>query len=144
MVVLGGFFGAIAGVSGTLISGSAAKIPTGPVIVLCMSVIVFFSMLFAPNRGLVLNWFRSRANRHSLRTQTVLADLNTLALQHPNEERGHSIAVLRSMNANPEGVSLILSQLKDQGHAQELSKDAWALTQSGHAEADKTLKKEAE
>src|SRR5688572_2756424 len=41
MVILGGFFGAIAGVSGTLISGSAAKIPTGPVIVLCMSVIVF-------------------------------------------------------------------------------------------------------
>jgi manganese/zinc/iron transport system permease protein len=144
MVILGGFFGAIAGVSGTLISGSAAKIPTGPVIVLCMSVIVFFSMLFAPNRGLVANWFRSRANRHSLRTQTVLADLNTLALQHPHEERGHSIAVLRSMNASPEGVSLILSQLKDQGYAQELSKDAWALTQSGHAEADKTLKKEAD
>ena len=53
MVILGGLFGALAGVSGTLISGSAEKLPTGPVIVLCISVIVLFSMLFATNRGLV-------------------------------------------------------------------------------------------
>ncbi|MEN9563073.1 MAG: hypothetical protein RIR73_1317, partial [Chloroflexota bacterium] len=125
MIVLGGLFGAIAGVSGTLISGSAEKLPTGPVIVLCMSVIVLFSMLFATNRGLVWNWFRNLQNRRQLRAQAVLADLNTLAMQHPNEERGHSTAVLRAMSTNPEGVSLALSQLKEQGFAQELGKDAW-------------------
>ncbi|HRK91613.1 MAG TPA: metal ABC transporter permease, partial [Anaerolineales bacterium] len=88
MVILGGLFGAMAGVSGTLISGSAEKIPTGPVIVLCMSAIVLFSMLFATNRGLVWNWFRNLQNRRQLRAQAVLGDLNTLAMQHPNEARG--------------------------------------------------------
>lgn len=143
MVILGGLFGALAGVSGTLISGSAEKLPTGPVIVLCMSIIVMFSMLFATNRGLVWNWFRNLHNRRSLRAQAVLSDLNTLAMQHPNQERGHSSAVLRSMSTNPDGVSLALQQLKEKGLAQELGKDAWALTSAGLDEAGKTEEKEA-
>jgi manganese/zinc/iron transport system permease protein len=143
MVILGGLFGALAGVSGTLISGSAEKIPTGPVIVLCMSAIVLFSMLFAVNRGLVWNWFRNRKNRHHLRAQAVLSDLNTLAMQHPNQKRGHSSVVLRAMSTNPDGVSLALQQLKEQGYAQELAKDAWALTQAGLDEAGKSQEKEA-
>lgn len=143
MVILGGFFGAVAGVSGTLISGSMEKLPTGPVIVLCISVIVVFSILFATNRGLVWNWFRARKNRHQIRAQAVLADLYTLALQHPNTEHGHSIVVLRAMSSNPEGVPLALGQLKEQGLAREMSRDVWAVTNTGLAEAGKT-EKEAE
>jgi manganese/zinc/iron transport system permease protein len=144
MVLLGALFGAIAGVSGTLISGSLEKLPTGPVIVLCMSIIVVFSMLFAANRGLVWNWLRSRKNRHQIRAQAVLADLNTLALQHPNEEHGHSSAVLRAMSPNPDGVTLALSQLKEQGFAREISRDVWALTDDGLTEAGKSTEEEAE
>ena len=104
MVILGGLFGALAGVSGTLISSATEKLPTGPVIVLCISVIVLLSMLFATNRGLLWNWIRSQQNRHRLRARAVLADLNTLAMQHPDQEHGHSTAVLRAMSTNPEGV----------------------------------------
>jgi hypothetical protein len=82
-------------------------------------------------------------NRRSLRAQAVLSDLNTLAMQHPNQERGHSSAVLRSMSTNPDGVSLALQQLKEKGLAQELGKDAWALTSAGLDEAGKTEEKEA-
>jgi manganese/zinc/iron transport system permease protein len=144
MVLLGALFGAIAGVSGTLISGSMEKLPTGPVIVLCMSIIVVFSMLFAANRGLVWNWLRSRKNRHQIRAQAVLGDLNTLAMQHPNEEHGHSSAVLRAMSPNPDGVTLALSQLKEQGFAREISRDVWALTDDGLTEAGKSTEEEAE
>lgn len=144
MVVLGGFFGALSGVAGTLISGSAEKLPTGPVIVLCISVIVLFSMLFAANRGLVWNWFRSLQNSRSLRARAVLADLNTLAMQHPDEQHGHSSAVLRAMSPNPDGVSHALKRLKERGLARETSKDVWALTQAGLDEAGRMSKKEAE
>ena len=44
-------FGALAGIGGALVSTSGAKLPTGPVIVLCISAVVVFSVLFAPNRG---------------------------------------------------------------------------------------------
>ena len=138
MVLLGGAFGAFSGVSGTLISSSGANLPTGPLIVLCMTIIVIVSFLFAPNRGIVWNWFRTRANRRTLRARAVLSDLHTLAMQHTGEERGHSIAVLRSMSANPDGVSYALGQLKERGQAYEISKDVWSLTKSGMDEANRS------
>ena len=53
MVCLAAFFGAIAGVTGAIISSTTTRIPTGPMIVVCASVIFLFSLGFAPNRGLV-------------------------------------------------------------------------------------------
>jgi manganese/zinc/iron transport system permease protein len=144
MVILSGFFGALAGVIGTLISGSLERLPTGPIIVVCVSLIFLFSMLFATNRGLVWNWIRSRRNSHNLRAQAVLADLNTLALQHPDQEHGHSVAVLRAMSTNPNGVSFALRQLQQRGQAREVGHDIWALTDSGLAEAGENFEKEAE
>ena len=144
MVILGGLFGALAGVSGTLISSSAEKLPTGPVIVLCISVIVLFSMLFAPNRGLLWNWMRAQQNRRRLRARAVLADLNTLAMQHPDQEHGHATAVLRAMSTNPEGVSHALHQLQERGHAREVSHDVWALTDAGLTQAKKNSRQETE
>lgn len=58
MVVLSALFGALSGVSGALISSATEKMPTGPVIVLCISAIVLVSLLFAPARGLA--WKRLR------------------------------------------------------------------------------------
>ncbi|HSK87660.1 MAG TPA: metal ABC transporter permease [Anaerolineales bacterium] len=144
MVLLGGLFGALAGVGGTLVSSSAERLPTGPVIVLCVSVIVLFSMLFATNRGLLWNRIRSQRNRRKLRARAVLADLNTLAMQHPNEEHGHSIAVLRAMSTNPDGVSHALRQLEERGHAREVSHNVWALTEAGLTEASHNLKDRTE
>jgi manganese/zinc/iron transport system permease protein len=144
MILLGGLFGAFAGVSGTLISSSAEKLPTGPVIVLCISVIVLFSMLFATNRGLLWNWIRSRQNRRKLRARAVLADLNTLAMQHPDQEHGHSMAVLRAMSTTPEGVAHALKQLEQRGHAREVSHDLWALTNEGLAQAKRNAENGSE
>jgi len=144
MIILGGLFGALAGVGGTLISSSAERLPTGPVIVLFVSVIVLFSMLFATNRGLVWSWIRSQRNRRTLRARAVLADLNTLAAQHPDQEHGHSVAVLRAMSVNPDGVSHALRQLQERGHAREVSHDAWALTEAGLQQAEKNSRNETE
>lgn len=60
MVLLSSFFGALAGAAGTLLSSAASGLSTGPTIVLCASAIVLFSILFAPNRGLLANWIRRR------------------------------------------------------------------------------------
>ena len=144
MVLLGGLFGALAGVGGTLISSAAERLPTGPVIVLCISVIVLVSMLFATNRGLLWNWLRAQQNRRTLRARAVLADLNTLAMQHPNQEHGHSTAVLRAMSTNPEGVSHALRQLQERGHAREVSHNVWALTEDGLMQAEENVRQEVE
>ncbi|MCO5177269.1 MAG: metal ABC transporter permease [Thermomicrobiales bacterium] len=69
MVVLAGVFGAAAGVTGAMISVSARQIPTGPMIVLCVTALVIVSLLFAPERGIVWDSLRRRAL-----TRSVLAD----------------------------------------------------------------------
>ncbi|CAN5519699.1 iron chelate uptake ABC transporter family permease subunit [soil metagenome] len=63
MIFLSAIFGAIAGVAGSIISVQAARIPTGPMIVLCMTLIVLISILFAPARGIVWEAIRLRRAR---------------------------------------------------------------------------------
>jgi manganese/zinc/iron transport system permease protein len=70
MIFLAAGFGALAGVSGTIISSTAARIPTGPTIVLCATVLVGISIAFAPNRGLLWNRMRQQRNRHNLKWTT--------------------------------------------------------------------------
>lgn len=58
MVLLAAIFGAFSGVVGTAISSSVTKLPTGPTIVICLSCITIFSLLFAPNRGIIYKLYR--------------------------------------------------------------------------------------
>lgn len=59
MVLLSALFGSISGVMGAIASASIPKLPTGPSIVLVVSFIVFFSLFFSPQRGLVWEWIRN-------------------------------------------------------------------------------------
>ena len=62
MVILAGIFGMMAGVTGAVMSSLVDRLPTGPMIVIAASVIVLFSLLFAPGRG-VLSTLRARHRR---------------------------------------------------------------------------------
>lgn len=67
MVILAAFFGAICGVAGTAISSMTSKMPTGPVIVICITTIALISILFAPGRGIVYGMYRHKRNRDLLK-----------------------------------------------------------------------------
>jgi manganese/zinc/iron transport system permease protein len=69
MVALSALFGAGAGIIGALISSGAINVPTGPVIVLCITLIVIVSLLFAPARGIVWESMRQARRRRQLRAQ---------------------------------------------------------------------------
>lgn len=60
MVLLAALFGALAGVSGALLSISQQRMPTGPLIILSLTAVVATSLLFAPARGLVWERLRRR------------------------------------------------------------------------------------
>ena len=136
MVALSALFGAVAGVSGALISSSTARIPTGPTIVLCISAIVLVSMTLAPNRGLVWNWIRHQRNRRQLRVEMVLDDLYALTLQHEDLEHRHSVAVLNAMSAGRGGVKGSLEELESRGWARRVGTE-WTLTPKGLDEAER-------
>jgi manganese/zinc/iron transport system permease protein len=69
MVSLAAIFGAVSGVAGTAISSLTAKFPTGLAIVVCISLIVIVSVLFAPGRGILHQLYRRRKNKLRLKLE---------------------------------------------------------------------------
>jgi manganese/zinc/iron transport system permease protein len=137
MVFLSSVFGAVAGVSGAIISSSTSKMPTGPTIVLCISTIAIFSILFAGNRGLIWRWAKEQKNRRKLQLDAVLSDLYILAKQHGEINHGHSIEVLRTMSIGHGGVDRSLKELQSRNFVTRTPDNNWILTESGLEEAKK-------
>ncbi|MGQ0793386.1 MAG: metal ABC transporter permease [Deltaproteobacteria bacterium] len=140
MIVLSALFGALSGVTGAIISASTDHLPTGPTIVLCVSLIVLLSLVFAPNRGIAWRWIRDRRNSRKLQSEAVLEDLYSLAVRHKNLEHAHSVSVLRLMNPNPAGVQRGLAELEKRGLTRKTGADSWALTPLGASEAGRLAK----
>lgn len=67
MIALAALFGALSGLAGALISVSDEGIPTGPMIILSLTVIVLLSLFLAPERGLVWDAMRRRKLRLEIR-----------------------------------------------------------------------------
>ncbi|HLU35497.1 MAG TPA: iron chelate uptake ABC transporter family permease subunit [Thermomicrobiales bacterium] len=71
MLLLAGFFGAAAGVTGAVLSVQASRLPTGPMIILALTAIVLVSIFFAPNRGILPDAIRRRRQREAIRRTGV-------------------------------------------------------------------------
>lgn len=138
MVLLSAAFGALAGVVGSLVSAGAEGLPTGPVIVLCISAVVVISLLLAPNRGLVWTAVDRLRRRRKLRAEVVLADLYALYRQHAPEERGHEVGALVASrpDADETGVRRTLDALRERGWAREIPGEGWVLTPDGREAAE--------
>lgn len=139
MLILAALFGALAGVSGAVISSMGSGLSTGPVVVLTVSAIVVVSLLFATQRGLVWNWIRRKRSSRKLRLDAVLTTLYKLAQQHNDLRYPHSVETLRAMNWQRGGVRKSLSVLAEQGLVQETTPGEWALTDLGIARAEQAF-----
>jgi manganese/zinc/iron transport system permease protein len=99
--------------------------------VLAASVIVTFSFLFAPLRGIVWRWARQRRAARSLRADAVIESLHALARQHPGEAHGHTAAVLRTMTPGATSAIPTLRDLRERGMVRSDLTGRWALTDAG-------------
>lgn len=130
MIGLSALFGAVAGVSGALISATRENLPTGPLVVLSMSAILLVSLFLAPLRGLVWDWARTRQNRRRVHLERLLLDAHVLDTHQAltplalAERRRESVAVaLRNLEA-----------LRSLGWAQA-SEKGFVLTPAGDRKA---------
>ncbi len=83
MAVLAAFFGGASGVLGAYASAVGDGLPTGPAIVVASGVIVTFSILFAPKRGVLGRILKRKMNRLRL---TVTIDSENKEIER--KERG--------------------------------------------------------
>ena len=143
MVALAAGIGVVSGVAGSLASSLVPRLPTGPTIVLILSVIVVASILAAPRRGVLWRFVRVGRLRRPPDLDPVLMHLYALSLQHLDDlEHGHSLAVLRTMSPPGAEVAIALQGLADRGLARSTEEGLWAPTDIGRREARRVLERE--
>jgi len=71
MCTLAGLFGMVSAMGGTLWSTTVQKLPTGPAIIVILSVIVLLSLIFAPNRGMLWQYRRNKQSKQALLSETA-------------------------------------------------------------------------
>lgn len=135
MVALAGVFGGFAGGVGAILSAVDRKLPTGPMIVVVASAIVFVSLALAPQRGLVWALLRQRADRRRYAAQHVLADLYKYASDHGGAGSPVPDAFLRGVRGHEATIGL--AKLQREGLIQ--ANDAhWTLTRAGIRAAEQS------
>jgi manganese/zinc/iron transport system permease protein len=75
MVILSGVFGMLVGVLGAVTSSLVARLPTGPTIVVYMSIIVVISLLVAPERGILARLRRQSRQKWQFAAEALAVHL---------------------------------------------------------------------
>lgn len=129
MVILSCMFGASAGIMGAVTSSQLNHLPTGPTIVIFLSIFVFMSLLFAPNRGLLWDWQRAMRTRKKIMTTTMLQNMMLFSESHTNPFHPHDIAALKAIGRG--ALNKTMQELQRKGWAKQLTDKRWALTPEG-------------
>jgi len=142
MVLLAAAIGVVSGVFGAVLSATSRGLATGPLIVLCVSAIVVFSLLVAPGRGLVWEAVRSWTDRRRLRSQQVLTTLYRLAAHH--RDPGYAAEQGTVDTFHGVGTQAALAKLHRRGLVKpvpHMPEEAvhWELTPTGISEAERIL-----
>lgn len=131
MLILAATFGAASGIFGTQVSYLYSQMPTGPWIVVALSIIFALSMLFAPARGFIPKLLRQRDNQkriaeeNIIRTIYKLIEQNQATLSHTNIS-----AILAFRSIKKSQLEVILHRLQKSGQI-EFVGSAISLTDNG-------------
>jgi manganese/zinc/iron transport system permease protein len=134
MLILAAVFGAVAGITGGVISALAPGLSTGPVVVLIASAIALFSLLFAPQRGLIPTYWRRRHRLGHTSSDRVLLTVYELAREHGDwSYRVEQGAIDAYYGMLTEPLLLALAQRGLLASAQHMPDEGphWQLTQDG-------------
>ncbi len=130
MVILAASIAAVSGVTGVALSAGFENVPTGPAVIVCVSVIAFFSVLFSPNGFFTLR-FKEARSRREIKKDYVLKALHDLALEHDDPGYAHSERLLALGSEKGFNVRKSLSQLQAAGYVERVGEEDWRLTPGG-------------
>ncbi len=136
MVILAAIIAAVSGVTGVALSAGFENVPTGPAVIVCVSVIAFFSVLFSPNGFFTLK-LKDARSRREIKKDYVLKALHDLALEHDDPGYAHSERLLALGSEKGFSVKKSLWALRTAGYVESVGEDNWRLTQSGIREVKK-------
>ena len=131
MILLASVFGAFSGVSGAYISYSAPSMPTGPWMVMILSVIALTSFFFAPGKGILIRQWRRFSIKRQLLEENLLKTFYRIGEDSGNHFRAvatDDLQLIRSFS--PAQLSQGLKKLRVNGYVSQ-SNNSWSLTTEG-------------
>lgn len=72
MLLIAACIGGFSGISGAFVSYLSPQMPTGPWIVMMLSIIALASFIFSPGRGVVFNYWQQRRHRFRILKENIL------------------------------------------------------------------------
>jgi manganese/zinc/iron transport system permease protein len=131
MILIAAALSTVAGIAGAYISWEIERMPTGPWIVMIISMIAIFSFLFSPDKGIVARMILQRRHRLKILEENILKILFQLG------EKERDYYVVRSkqgiLEKRPMSSALLhkgLKRLIRDGYV-EKEKAGWKLTNEG-------------
>jgi manganese/zinc/iron transport system permease protein len=140
MFLLASIFGAVSGLSGAYISYVAPAMPTGPWIVIVISVIAFISFFLAPKRGVISRLVKQKVIRKTINDENVLKALYQLGEENKNYFIQRTVdEIIRRRKFERENLINVLKRLRNQGYL-EHTRNIWGLTEEGKRRAQRVVK----
>ncbi|MCV9385908.1 metal ABC transporter permease [Reichenbachiella sp. ABR2-5] len=138
MLFIAAFFGAISGVSGAFISYTAPSMPTGPWIVLVVSMLAIVSFFVAPGKGILSRWIRQERIKIRIINENILKLFYQLSEQDNNQRRSFQ-DLLKKRQMRETTLRKGLRRLHIQGYLSNQD-GKWSLTTEGKIKGRRVVK----
>ncbi|GGK80434.1 metal ABC transporter permease [Rufibacter glacialis] len=140
MIFIAAAMSAFCGAAGAYVSFTAPAMPTGPWIVMLLSLLAIFSFIMAPKKGLLARYLLQRRLRNQMTRENILKTL--FLLGETKEEFGHSYSRQQIMERRKLPLLRMQGGLKALCRQNLVKKDSagWALTDAGRKEAQRVVR----
>ena len=140
MLVLSSLFGMVSGIGGAYVSYTSSGMPTGPWVVMMVSCIAIVSFLFAPQKGIVYQWYSLRKHKRLIMEENILKAFYQLGEQDTNFFKERTIEELSEKRGYPKAVlRRWFSTLIRRGYLVSLTTN-FALTEEGRFKGQRVTK----
>ncbi len=132
MIMLASVFGTLSGILGAFISYSAPSMPTGPWMVMILSIIALFSFFFAPNKGILIRQLKRFQIQRKLLEENLLKAFYRIGENSGDHFQAIGIDDLRLVrNFSPIQLTNGLKKLSRHGYVSK-DNDIWILSIEGY------------
>lgn len=140
MIFLAATFGAFSGIAGAFISFTAPSMPTGPWMVMTLSIIALFSFFFAPNKGILIKLIRRLKIQNQLLEENLLKVFYRIGENTGDYFAGvneNDIRLVRNFSSSQ--LTNGLRKLKQSGYITKEDQN-WLLTNEGFEKGKRTTR----
>lgn len=141
LLLIAALIGIISSYLGGLISFLAPSMPTGPWIVVVLSLLAFASMLFSPFKGLVTNRWRRYKSQIKIVEENILKLMYQLGEKKGNFELAYPMKTMQERRYLPDAdLKAGLNRLSKQNYISKADSNNWKLTENGLKEGKRMVR----